>query len=242
MEIVKFVSREGYVTASKLQAEFDMPSSTLFDYFTTLDDHEFLVKEGESYRIGFQSLEYGSRARWNHDIYQPARSELDKLAHETNEQVYLMEEENGHGVTLYNASGNPGVNVRSHDGLYTPLHTTADGKAILAFLPEVRLKEIYSDHDLEAINRHIITDWDELLVELEWIRDRGVSSEREERVEGISSLATPIIDRDGNVSGSVAIFGPTSRVTDPETDYGFDAHLFKRIQEVSNVIEVNIYA
>lgn len=241
-EIIRYVASEGEVTAKDVETRFELPTSTAFDYLGTLEKTELLVKEGDTYRLGCRLLEFGSKARWNLDIYRPARSELDDLATETNEQVYLMKEENGWGVTLYNASGNPRVNVEAYDGLYTPLHTTAGGKAILAYTPQRQLEAIYPDGDLCSINDKTITGWNVLLEELAEIRERGVAFEREERVEGISSIGAPIVGRDGGVIGSVAIFGPTSRIEDKANDDGPDPNLVNRMKEVVNVIEVNLYS
>jgi len=239
IEIVQYMSRKGEVTATEISDEFELPTSTTSDYLTTLRENELIIKDGRSYRLNCRFLELGSKTRWNLGLFRTARPDIDALAEDINERVYLMKVENRRGVTLYTARGNPRVKVSAYDGLHTPLHTTAGGKAILAHLSKDRLREIYPDRDLCAINEHTITAWDELLNELESIRESGVAYEREERVDGISSVAAPIMDRD-DVLGSVACFGPTSRIEQPEQEDGSGTGYGNRMREVANIIEVNM--
>ena len=56
---------------------------------------EFVVKEGASYRVGIQFLEYGAYARSEMDIYGIAKPEIDRLAESTGELANLMIEEHG---------------------------------------------------------------------------------------------------------------------------------------------------
>lgn len=241
IEIVRYMCSQGETTVSEISEEFQIPVSTASDYLMTLRANELVLKEGRGYRVSNRLLEFGAKTRYNIDLFRTGRSEVDELAEEINERVYLMREENGHGVTLYTARGQPRIKVDAYDGLHTPLHTTAGGKAILANLPKERRNEIYPDRNLSAVNKKTITEWDKLVEELTTIREQGVAFEREERVAGLSSVGAPILDRSDNVIGAIACYGPTSRIEGESDESSLETDFVNRIQEAANIIEVNLH-
>ena len=243
IEIIRYMCTRGTVTVSEISDEFELPASTASDYLTSFREKELVIKERDGYRLSSRFLEFGSKMRYNIDMFRTARPEIDDLAEEINERVYLMREENGYGVTLYSARGRPRVKVDAYDGLHTPLHTTAGGKAILANLSSERRREIYPEQELEPINSKTVTEWDELMDELAAAREEGVAFERQERVSGLSSVAAPILDQTDDVLGAVACYGPTSRIEGDSAGSATSGTDFvKRIKEVANIIEVNLHS
>jgi len=103
---------------------------------------------------------------------------VEQLAEQTEERAQFIVEEHGRGVYLHTATGNHAVQVNSRLGRVKSLHNSASGKAILPQLPEERVEEIVDRWGLEASTENTITDYDELLAELELVRDRGVLQPR----------------------------------------------------------------
>ncbi|WP_160134725.1 IclR family transcriptional regulator [Halococcus salsus] len=221
---------------SELAAHLDIPKSTVHNYLSTLVQEEFVVKEGSSYRVGIQFLEYGAYARSELDIYEIAKPETDRLAESTGELANLMVEEHGRGSYLYRARGEDAVQVEAHVGTRVPLHTTALGKAILAYLPPERVDEIVDQHGLAPATSRTVTDRDELDDELAEIREAGVAFDDEERLAGLHCVAAPILSTDDRILGALSVSGPSNRIQDER----FTEELPRKVLETVNVIELNV--
>jgi DNA-binding IclR family transcriptional regulator len=92
-------------------------------------------------------------------------------------------------------------------GLQLPLHASAVGKAILAFLPTAESLDFLAESQ-PRLTKHTATAAS-LRTELKVIRESGLATERDEAVLGESSLAAPIFDHVGNVIGAIGIVEAT---------------------------------
>lgn len=95
-------------------------------------------------------------------------------------------------------------------GRHNPLHATAMGKLLLAFLPEEERVGHLACLSLPAYTPHTITDAKHLLDEFERIRRQGWSVELEELALGRGCVAGPIRDMRGDVVAAISISGPIS--------------------------------
>ena len=221
---------------SELADYLNIPKSTVHNYLSTLVQEEYVVKNGSSYHVGIQFLEYGAYARMQFDIYTIAKPEVDDLAESTGELANLMVEEHGRGSYLHRARGKKAVQVEAHVGTRVPLHGTALGKAIMAYLPNERVNEIVELHGLTASTPNTITDRETLNDELTQIREDGVAFDDEERLVGLRCVAAPILSTNDRVLGAISVAGPSNRIRNDR----FTEELPKQVLETVNVIELNV--
>lgn len=221
---------------SELSDHLDVPKSTVHDYLNTLTKTGYVVKDGSDYSIGFRFLELGERLCHNTTLIQVADPELKKLAESTKEHVTLIAEENGEGVIIATERGGQAVNLSIFRGMRLTMHSTAPGKAILAHQPTERVEEILDTHGMKSYTEYTITCRETLHEELEEIRNQGYALDDEERIYGMRSVATPIVDRSNTVHGAITVSGPTQRITDEQ----FTGSIPQRLLERSNVIEVSL--
>ena len=97
-------------------------------------------------------------------------------------------------------------------GQRSPLHATANGKAILAVLPVAERETVIRSLPLKRYTDRTITTLPALRCALDDIRDQGVAVSIDESVRGASGIAAPVYDRDGRVIGACAVGGPTDRI------------------------------
>lgn len=233
LEIVEELASNGWMSLADLVEELDRPRSTVHDYLTTLETEEYVVKHGSRYRISTRFLAIGVRARRQLEVYRLAKPRVDDLAEETGEHASLMIEEHGLGVLLYIEKGDQALDLGVSTGWRMALSTNAPGKAILAHVSEGRLDDILTHHGLPTVTSSTIADREELVTELDRIRDRGVAVDHGERVQGVRAVAAPIVTG-GEVYGAVAISGPTNRMTGER----FQERLPNLVQQATNVIEI----
>jgi DNA-binding IclR family transcriptional regulator len=96
-------------------------------------------------------------------------------------------------------------------GSVLPLHATALGKAVLAFVqPEAR-RDILED-ELPRLTGQTLCTPATLNRELNATRERGYALEKEEAVLGEAGVAAPIFDRNAEPVGAVGVAGPRERI------------------------------
>jgi len=90
------------------------------------------------------------------------------------------------------------------------MHATAIGKVLLAYHPYLAAE--LGNGSLPRFTNCTITDPKVLAREIKRVQDQGWASSMEELIEGETSFAAPIRDRQGVAVGAIAISGPTERL------------------------------
>lgn len=209
--------------------------STAHDHLSTLIDHEFLIKDGTEYRVGLKPLRYGMGAKNRIELVDAASPSLEHIVQETNEIAWLVVEEYGQAVYIDKAMGERAVQPYGVIGKRVPLHDIAAGKAILAHLPEDRVREIVEKRGLPAQTERTITDLDELLAELATIQERGYARNDGETFDGFRAVASPIVHED-ELLGSIVVSGPENRLRNDR----FETTFPELVTGAANAIELSL--
>lgn len=197
---------------TQLATHLDMAKSTVHRHLTTLERHEYVVKEGEEYNIGLRFVGLGEYARERKPVYAEALPIVDQLAEETEERALFMTEEHGLAVYLYRGVGSHAVRTNSTIGTRRYLHTIAGGKVMLAHLSDDRVEDIIERWGLSVETPSTITTRDALEEELERVRERGIAFNREECIDGLCAVAAPVLGPDESVVGALSVSGPAHRM------------------------------
>lgn len=236
LQITKGLEKRQGATITELADHLDIPKTTVFNHLKTLESEEFVVKEGDSYKLGLQYLELGECSRIQHELFEHAKPEVVNLAQETGELSGISTEEYGQGVFLFITEGENAVRIDTQTGMRVYLHTFALGKAILAYTPYERIEEILDRYGLPAMTPNTITDREVLYDELEAIREGGIAFDDEERVKGLRTVAAPILTNDEEVLGAISVAAPTSRMKDER----FQDEIPELVKNAANVVELKI--
>lgn len=221
---------------SAVAAHLDVPTSTAFDHLRTLEQNEFVYREGDEYVLGSRFLEIGGYCRSNDHLYKIAEPEIQKMAHKTGEHANLVIEEFGRGVFYAKAEGEDAFQLDTHVGKRVNLQTTGAGKAILAEFPDERVDEIIDMHGLPKVTERTITDRAALFEELDTVREQGFATDTEERIQGVRCVGAALTDGGGDVLGAVSVSGPKSGMQDER----FFEDIPELVLRTANVIEVNM--
>src|SRR5262245_31735486 len=206
-------SREG-LALKDLSRRVETPKSSLLPLLRTLTARGYLDQgAGGEYRLGPRAAALGTRARAARDLAQIARPAMEALMRRTGGTVFLATlTADGTGITYVDKVESEHI-IRYSSGVgdRRPLHATASGKAILAFLPEARRAELLASMDLVRYTERTIATLPALRASLEEVRREGVCVNVEEIVPGACGIAAPILDGEGGVVAACAIGGPTER-------------------------------
>lgn len=209
--IIETVQKLEDPTLTDIASHLDYPKSTTHNHLETLKENGYLKVEDDVYELTLLFLDHGIYAKQQLRITRLSKGILQQLAEDTNEAAWLMVEEQGYVVGVEKALGERAVQTSGRIGRHTRFHYHAPGKAILAKLDDDRVDEILAQQGLPGKTEHTITDRDALAEDLEEIRERGVAFDVGEAIDGIRSVAAPVVC-DGAVEGAVGVVGPANRL------------------------------
>ncbi len=144
------------------------------------------------------------------DLLSIARPHFENLSWELRETVAMTVLREGRAV-LIGIANTPGpeIQLTSKIGGAWHLHCTADGKALLASLPQ----ETVGRHLIEPLERrtaHTITSVPALLAEVAEAARNGYAIDRDGMTEGISAIATGVQDMSGS-RYAISLIVPSTR-------------------------------
>lgn len=233
-EIVENVGELDGCKVRELAEHMDLPKSTAHVYLKTLEDAKYVVRRNGEYRLSHRFLNLGGQVRYNNNLYQEGRNEVDDLAQTTSEVATIGCEEDGYRVMLYRTEPTGAIFNNAPTGEYTRMHWTALGKALLSQKSDAEITGIADRLGLPRATEHTIVDLDALLDEIETIESQGYAVEDEERVKGVKSVAVPIESDGESPETAISVAGPKHEFS-PER---IQEELLPALQNTANVVEL----
>jgi DNA-binding IclR family transcriptional regulator len=204
------------VPASNLAAAMQLPRSIVQRLLYTLEAERFIERrtDGPGYILSIKLWSLGCGATRHLNLRNVGRASLEELARKTGETVKIGILDRHEVVYLDGIEGARSVRAFVPIGGRAPAHSSATGKAILAFLTPEKLADI--GPSLRRYTRQTL-DGAALPRELEQIRKRGYSVNRGEWDEEVGAVAAPVFDARGNVVASIGVILPANRLTNGKT-------------------------
>jgi len=197
---------------SALSKELDLPKANVFRILYTLQQRGLVEKASGSdlYRLGKKMIKYAEKVRQDYSIVELAKLPMKHLAQEIGETINLGIEHEGHILTIHSEEGEKSVLVSRLIPVAEP-HCSSMGKLFLAKLSDEELTA-YFDKELKERTVNTITSLNEFKSELSTIIESDLAYDREEYEYGLSCIATPIHDENGQIIAMVSVSGPTTRL------------------------------
>jgi len=233
--IVAALEAMGPATVTEVAAEADLSKGGAYKHLKTLEGTDFVVREGNEYRLGLRFLDLGGKLRYDYPHSQTIKDSVQQLAQATGETALYTVLEADRTTTLFRERGPNGVSTRTRIGKRLYPHETAAGKCILSQLSPEAVDDVFGDGPLPEVTEHTITDRDALDDELARVAERGYAYNLGESVEGLVAIAAPLVPDDA-VLGACSVTGPYHRLKgDP-----LDAELTETLLSFVNELELNI--
>lgn len=235
-DILEHVKEGNGTTITEAANELGYAKSTVHRHLSTLVDLGYVVEESDGFHVGLRFLDLGQKARTRRKGYEMAKEMVEEIAAETGERAQFIVEEHGEGVYIHREFGERAVRTDPGIGSRIPLHATAAGKAILANMEAIRRDEIIDQADFDPITESTITSRERLYDELESIRERGYSFNRQENLAGLHAVGVAVRGRDEDIIGALSVSGPSHRL---KGDW-FERELPDLLLGTANELELNI--
>ena len=209
----------GPIGVTEVAERAELPKSTAARMLASLV-REGVVEQvpGETrYRLGARLASLASGVLPTRSLAILARPSLEALAADVGEATGLAipDGDLAHYIDQVDTP-NP-VSIRDWTGSRIPLHAVSSGQVLLAFRPPTSLQR-YLGKPMERFTERTIVTGDALLERLRAVRRDGYTWAREEFDRGISSVAAPIADANGEVVAALHVHGPSYRFPAPGTE------------------------
>ena len=198
---------------SRLQHSTQIPKGTLHRMLRALIAEGLVRYEprDRTYHLGLALLRLAYRVLEDLDVRDVARDELLRLRDVTGESVALAVHDDLTAVYLDLIESGHSVGPTDRVGSTSQLHSSAIGKAILAFLPLAEQSDLIRRLPMTQLTEHTITSRRALKAELARVGRQGYATNAEEQVLGIHGIAAPIFGVEGTVIASVCTTIPSYR-------------------------------
>lgn len=201
-------------TFAELARDSGLPRATLHRLLAAWIDKAMItapVADG-GYRPGPHLLELARHTWERMDLRTAAAAPIAALHARTQETVHLAILSDEAIVYIDKVECTYPLRLHSAIGKRGPVHCTAVGKAMAAYLDAAEQRDLVDHLDLVRHTAATLTTKARLLAELAAIRAEGLAFDREEHRAGIHCVAAPVFDFRGRCAGGISITAPCVRV------------------------------
>jgi DNA-binding IclR family transcriptional regulator len=163
------------------------------------------------FRLGIGIVRLAGAAGRRLDVVHESRPVCRALATEVGETVNLAVLSGRDALYLDQVAGPAALSPHNWPGKRIPLHATSDGKVLLAYLSQAELAGCLTP-PLRRFTDRTITTLDEFSPVLVEVRRRGFATAVEELEAGLTAIAVPVRNAEGDVVASISASGPSFRI------------------------------
>lgn len=193
--------------------------STVYRTLATLEKRGFVQQNPENgkYWLGIKLYSIGMAVGEKMPLKQLVQPFAKKLSQKFNEvvNVSVLDTTSGkfpRSVLIHKEeSTNQVLRINPGVGSTSDCYCSAVGKSLLAFSPKEVL-DTAKEEKFSSYTANTLRNWEELMRELEDIREKGYAIDNEEQEIGLTCVAAPILDRNNRAVAAISLSGPTVRM------------------------------
>jgi IclR family transcriptional regulator, KDG regulon repressor len=209
-----FTQSQPELSLGEISKRLAMEPSTVRRMLMSLEEGDFIRQDVETrkYSLGNALARLGAVVIENFDIRKIAYPFMKELSDQTQENVYLAVQSGNQTIYIEVVEFNHEISLTGSIGSARPLYSTGTGKVILAHLLEQSVDKIINT---EGLSLDLIAKLKQDLIE---IRGNGIAVVDPEYNRDVFSIAVPIFDSRQKVIASLAVSGPTYRLTQEKVE------------------------
>ncbi|MBF6193640.1 IclR family transcriptional regulator [Nocardia sp. CDC186] len=210
----------GPLTLTELAGRTGLPRSTVHRIVQALERELYVVRVADrhGYSLGPGLLKFGMNAHLR--LLSGNRPRLARLAREINENVELAVFSGREVVVVDQLASPDRLRGVTKVGKSFSLHASCLGMALLAHLPDERVRDLLSA-PLTRFTAKTVTDRARIMERLEQVRRSHIAIDQEEHDLGICAVATGFLGPTGALQ-AVSVVMPTARFTE-KRDHAIEA-------------------
>ena len=203
-----FTIEEKSLSVKDISTKLSLPKSTVVRILQTLKSQRFIEQDNltQLYQLGFKVFELGNVYASSIDLRQVALPVMRTLNEETLETVSLNVLDGYNRICIEKVESNQQIRNFVKVGGRSALCYGASGKVLFSYLTIEEQKLIMQQEGLDQDQQKI------LLEKVQQIVNQGYALSLSERIEGLLSISSPILDSEQNIIGGLSISGPVIRM------------------------------
>jgi IclR family pca regulon transcriptional regulator len=221
LSVLEAFSRESpTLSMTEIARHMGLNKSTAFRITYTLEELGYLKRDPETkrYRPGLKVLRLGFSAVNSLEMGQIAQPYLKALSAQCGETTNMTVRDERDIVYVARNKTQQILSVDLHLGSRLPVYCTSMGKAQLIDLARHEIRGLLGDEPYRKRGPNTITTLDDLVAELDRVRERGYAVNDEELVAGLRAVAAPVRGRTDRIAGAINISVPSVRVSMQELE------------------------
>lgn len=207
---------QGEVSLSDICHSLDLNRATAYQLLTTLCacGYVYQKRDTKGYVLGSKAFMLSHSNSFINHLIVETHPILNEIAAVTSETVHLAIRSAAEMVFLDKVESLMSLRAITDLQQHPPIHCCSVGKAILAYLSDAELRMVLQSIRWHRHTDHTIMSADELLRQLDSVRELGYSIDDEEYFIGLRCVAVPILNRFNAPICAIGISAPAQRLPD----------------------------
>lgn len=218
------VERAVPMTVTELAAAVEMDKGNVHRLLKVLTGHGWVVQSAATKRYAPTAHIVGLAGSLLRklDLRLAAEDICADVLEQTQESVHLAQVTSTGPVYILQRRPPYRISVATEVGARPPLHATATGKSVMAFIDTAKQAQWLSE-PLEVFTSHTHRSVESVYRDLAEVRQRGFALDDEEFNLGTRCVGVPIFGLDGDVIGCVGVSVPIQRASESGMQEFIDA-------------------
>ncbi|WP_018664996.1 IclR family transcriptional regulator [Heyndrickxia acidiproducens] len=215
-EILDYLEQQDHpANLQEIYTALNTSKSTVLKILNTLCSIDYVKRDEETkkYTLGTALIRYGEAARKSFDIVNIAEPELIELNEALGETIHMGIYERDQIIYVKKLNGKGKIILRSQVGHSLDLYCSAMGKAYLAELSKEEVLAYLQRTPLVKMAKNTITDPEQLLKNLQTVKECGYAVDDRENEDEIYCVGT-VLKYNGRVEGMISVSSPIFRINE----------------------------
>lgn len=220
LNFLEYLSEKGEVSVSECSSYFNINKSTAHRFLASMKYVGFVDQnpENQKYKLSLKVFEIGNKGIENLNFREVAKPIMHELGDKTGETINLGIIDNYDVVYIEKVLSKNALRQDSPIGGRDPIHSTAMGKAMIAFKSLEYIGEYIKMRGLTKVTEKTITNVERFHTELKIVKEKGYAVDAEETMIGLLCVAAPIFNNENKVVASISISSPKQRLDNDTID------------------------
>lgn len=180
--------------------------STIYSILTTLENLNYVSKDDRKnylidYRLAFLGSKYSESSKLTELFYRFG----NELVENVNETCQLSVLKGRNICYLAKVESKSNIRIKTEPGQMIPAYATAMGKVLLKEIPVEELHERLGGTSFESLTSKTVKNIDELVLQINFVRNNGYVVENGETEEGMFCIGAPIFNHKQEVIAAVSV-------------------------------------
>lgn len=218
LEILELLIEKEELNVSEVARILNQNRTTCHRLLSTLHDLAYVEKQGQKYKPTLKILQKASVLSSRYEITRLSDPFMHSLSQKYQETIFLGTLHGTEVLCLSRLDSTELLRIDPRIGLSAPIYCTSLGKTLLAFMDDTKMQSAIEKLTIQQHTNNTVANHDELRKELAKVRKQGFAMDNEEFYEGLTCVAAPILNKDGNADYAISVSGPTARMHGKQLD------------------------